>query len=282
MDMHSRLPEKNMKEVYTILVSGIRGYMDQNGFKKVVMGLSGGVDSAVTCTLAAAAAGKDNVLGIAMPSRYSSGESAALAGELAGNLGIEFRTIPISGIYDAYLNLLEDHLGKEEESGIGIYHQNIQARIRGNVLMAFSNRYGHLVLATGNRSEAMMGYCTLYGDTVGGLAVISDIFKSDVYHLAEYINRSGEVIPVETIDRAPSAELKPGQKDTDSLPPYDVLDKILYLLLDEKVSPEDLKKNGFDAVTVDKVTAAIKDSEYKRRQCPGGILTTEAMRGKRV
>ena len=206
-----------------------------------------------------------------MPSEYSSPESVTLAERLAGNLGMEFRTVPIRGIYDSYLDALEKHLGGDRTSGVEVYHQNIQARIRGNILMAFSNRYGHLVLTTGNRSEAMMGYCTLYGDTAGGLAVISDIYKTDVYLLAGYINRSEEIIPGETIKKVPSAELKPGQKDEDSLPPYDILDEVLYLFLDEKIPQNELKKRGFDAATVDGVVAAIRNSEYKRKQCPEGI-----------
>lgn len=263
--------EKKIEKVYEELISGVRGYMAREGFKKVIIGLSGGVDSAVTCCISAAAAGRENVLGIAMPSRYSSKESVVLAEKLAENLGVEFKTIPISGIYDAYLGSLEKHLGGDETREVEIYHQNIQARIRGNILMAFSNRYGHLVVATGNRSEAMMGYCTLYGDTVGGLAVISDLFKADVYRLAEYINRKGEVIPCETIKKAPSAELRPGQKDEDSLPPYPVLDEVLRLYLDEKVSSQGLKERGFDPAMIDNIISAIKKSEYKRKQCPEGI-----------
>lgn len=265
-------PEKmGIDEIYEKLISGTREYMEKQGFTKTVLGLSGGVDSAVTCCVAAKAAGRENVLGVAMPSRYSSKESVTFAEALAGNLGIEFKTIPISEIYDTYLNTMEKHLGGDEASQVEIYHQNIQARIRGNILMAFSNRYGHLVLATGNRSEAMMGYCTLYGDTVGGIAVISDLFKHDVYRLAEHINRDKEIIPRGTIEKAPSAELKPDQKDEDSLPPYDVLDEILRLYLDEKVSPQELRNRGFDAGTVETIISAIKNSEYKRKQCPGGI-----------
>ena len=263
--------EIKIEKVHEKLIAGTREYMARYGFTKAVLGLSGGIDSAVTCCIAAAAAGKENVLGIAMPSRYSSEGSVIHAEELAENLGIGFKKVPIGEVYDSYLNMLEEHLGEGDVSGVDIYRQNIQARIRGNILMAFSNRYGHLVLATGNKSEAMMGYCTLYGDTVGGLAVISDLYKADVYRLAEYINRSREIIPRATIEKAPSAELKPGQKDEDSLPPYAVLDEVLRLHLDEKVPPQELKERGFDAATVDGILTAIKNSEYKRKQCPGGI-----------
>jgi NAD+ synthase (glutamine-hydrolysing) len=271
MSAGKRSGKISVDEIHEKLVSVTREYMEKNGFKKIVVGLSGGVDSAVTCCIAAMAAGKNNVLAVAMPSRYSSNESAVLAETLASNLGIEFKVIPISGIYDSYLGVLEKHLGGDETREVEVYHQNIQARIRGNILMAFSNRYGHLVVATGNKSEAMMGYCTLYGDTVGGLAVISDLFKNEVYALAEYINRSGEIIPRKTIEKAPSAELKPGQKDEDSLPPYGVLDEVLKLYLDEKVSSDELKKRGFDSALVDEIMSAIKKSEYKRKQCPEGI-----------
>ncbi|MFA6636168.1 MAG: NAD(+) synthase [Candidatus Omnitrophota bacterium] len=267
------LPERNVDKIYEQLVAGTREYMKRHNFKKIVLGLSGGVDSAVTCAIAAAAAGPENVLGISMPSEYSSKESVSLAEDLSENLRIKLKTISIKGIYDSYLDTLEKYLKEDKFSDVEVYHQNIQARIRGNIVMAFSNRYGHLVLATGNRSEAMMGYCTLYGDTVGGLAVISDIFKTEVYRVAEYINRNGEIIPRGTIEKAPSAELKPGQKDEDSLPPYDILDVILYLLLDEKVPHAELVKMGFDPAIVDNVTGAIKSSEYKRKQCPAGIYT---------
>lgn len=275
MNVCGVLPERDIEKIHDRLVAGIRDYMVQNNFKKIVLGLSGGVDSAVTCALAVKAAGKDNVLGISMPSKYSSEESVSLAKELAGNLGIDIRVVPINAIYDSYLSELETHMGKNERQGVEIYHQNIQARIRGNILMAFSNRYGYLVVATGNRSEAMMGYCTLYGDTVGGLAVISDIYKTEVYRLADHINREGELIPRETITKAPSAELKPGQKDEDSLPPYDMLDRILHGLLDKGLDQNELKDQGFDSHVVDTVAGAIASSEYKRNQCPRGIKIEE-------
>lgn len=270
MDDHI-IPDDKIKEVHGKLVKGIKEYMSENGFSKVLIGLSGGIDSAVTCCLAAEAAGADNVLGLSMPSKYSSKESGEYAGRLAGNLGIQFETVPIGDIYDAYLAVLDADLGGDENEEIEIYHQNLQARIRGNTLMAFSNRFGHLVLATGNKSEAMMGYCTLYGDTVGGLAVLSDILKAGVYQLAGYINRSREIIPNETIQRAPSAELKPGQKDEDSLPPYDILDQVLHYYLEEGLAAEELVEKGFAKEIVDQVTMTIEKTKYKRAQCPPGI-----------
>jgi len=265
------IPEEKVSQVHDRLVDGIREYMSSNSFKSCAVGLSGGIDSAVVCCLAAKAAGSENVTAIYMPSKYSSEESGRLAGVLAENAGVEFRTVPISDIYDTYLGTLEKQLGGDESSLIEIYHQNLQARIRGNILMAFSNRFGHLVLATGNKSESMMGYCTLYGDTVGGLAVISDVLKAGVYQIADYINREKDMIPRAIIDRAPSAELKPGQKDQDTLPPYEVLDEFLHLHLEEKLSPEELRSRGFSDDVVDNIMNAIEQSEYKRRQCPPGI-----------
>jgi len=206
-----------------------------------------------------------------MPSAYSTGESEKYARILAKNLGIEFKVMPISGIYDSYVETLKKDLDIDEEEGVTVPLQNIQARIRGNILMAFSNRFGHLVLVTGNKSEGAVGYCTLYGDTAGGLAVISDLLKTWVYQLADYINRDGEVIPYHTIKRVPSAELKPGQIDQDTLPHYDILDGILYYHLEEGYSEKDLEKKGFKPETIKWVMEAMAKSEYKRRQCPPGI-----------
>jgi len=268
MEIYSK---ERIESIYDKLVDGIKKYTSEHGFKKAVIGLSGGIDSAVTCALAARALGIDNVLGIVMPSKYSSAESEEYARCLAKNLGIELRTVSICDTYDSYLKMLESDLGGNETEEIEIYHQNIQARIRGNILMAFSNRFGHLVLATGNRSEAMMGYCTLYGDTVGGLAVISDVFKAGVYGLAEYINRGEEIIPVSIIDRVPSAELKPGQADHHSLPQYDILDEVLYRHLDKGCSQKEIEEKGFDPEVIKNIIATIKKMEYKRMQCPPGI-----------
>ncbi|MFC1570382.1 NAD(+) synthase [Candidatus Omnitrophota bacterium] len=266
-----RIPEEKITFVYGNLVTGIKTYMDSHGFKKALVGLSGGIDSAVVCALAARAVGPENVLGISMPSKYSSSESEEYAGNLAKNLGIEFRVVPISKIYDVYVSVLDKELEANEDKDIEVHHQNIQARIRGNILMAFSNRFGHLVLAAGNKSEAMMGYCTLYGDTVGGLAPLADVLKTGVYQLADYINKDGELIPKKIIERVPSAELKPGQTDQDSLPEYDILDEILHWHLEEGYSHDELENKGFPAEVVNQVLSAIKRTEYKRRQCPPGI-----------
>jgi len=265
------IPDEKVGLVYEELVKGIRDYTSSHGFSRAVVGLSGGIDSAVTACLAKEALGPENVLGIFMPSKYSSKESELYAEALAKNLDIEFKPVPIAHIYDTYLEVLGKDLEVDEGKDVEVFLQNIQARIRGNILMAFSNRYGYLVLATGNKSEAMMGYCTLYGDTVGGLAVISDLLKAGVYQLANYTNRTEEVIPKGIIERVPSAELKPGQVDQDTLPPYDVLDEMLHYYLEEGYSLEELAKKGFKKDVIEQVIATIKKTEYKRDQCPPGI-----------
>ncbi|MFH1310216.1 MAG: NAD+ synthase [Candidatus Omnitrophota bacterium] len=253
--------------ICSALKQGIRDYINKNGFSKAVIGLSGGIDSAVTCVLAEQAIGAENVLGIAMPSKYSAKQSEEYSLTLSKNLGIKFETIPINGIYDAYIKTLKKQLAVDEEGDVEVYLQNIQARIRGNILMSFSNKHEYMVLATGNKSEVLTGYCTLYGDTVGGLAVIADLSKTMVYKLALYLNRDSEIIPKEIIERAPSAELKPGQKDQDTLPPYDVLDAVLFYL-EEGCSMREIEQKGFDKKTVEWVVKRIKSNEYKRRQLP--------------
>jgi NAD+ synthase (glutamine-hydrolysing) len=221
--------QDKIESVHEALVLGIRDYMKKCGFSKAVVGLSGGIDSAVTCCLAKHAVGSENVLGISMPSPYSSKGSIEDSRRLAANIGIRFQVVPILTIYQAYLDALKDPFaGKEPD----ITEENIQARIRGNILMAFSNKFGYLVLSTGNKSELAVGYCTLYGDMSGGLAVISDVPKTMVYDLAAYINRKTEVIPRAIIEKPPSAELKPNQLDQDTLPPYSILDKILQYYVD--------------------------------------------------
>lgn len=267
-------PQDETASVYDALVIGVRDYMNKCGFSKAVVGLSGGIDSAVTCTLAAMAVGSRNVLGVSIPSPYSSKKSVEYARTLAQNLGIRFKEVPITEIYHAYIQVLEKDLPVKKEKGVDVWLQNIQARIRGNILMAFSNKQGMLVLATGNKSESAVGYCTLYGDMTGGLAVISDVFKKMVYRLADYINKDSEIIPRAIIDRPPSAELKPGQLDQDTLPPYDVLDEILHYYLEEKYSAKKLQEKGFDAKTVKWVIEAVKKNGYKRRQAPPGLKVT--------
>ena len=270
-------PQQEIESVYQALVLGLRDYMNKCGFTKAVVGLSGGIDSAVVCCIAKEAIGPENVLGIAMPSKYSSGESETYSRKLAENLGVGFKTVSISKIYDSYLDTLSGDFPAGDEGDVGIDLQNIQARIRGNILMAFSNRFGHILLSTGNKSELAVGYCTLYGDMAGGLAVISDVPKTMVYKLAEYVNRGGDVIPGEIIGRAPSAELKPDQLDQDTLPPYEELDSVLSRYLDDGVSPKQLVKEGVDAGLVKWVIRSVNRNEYKRRQAPPGLkVTTKA------
>ncbi|MFZ5754276.1 MAG: NAD+ synthase [Bacillota bacterium] len=274
-------PQEKIEAVYQALVLGVRDYMKKSGFKKAVLGLSGGIDSALVCCIAKEAVGAENVLGISMPSPYSSRGSMEDSRKLAANLGVEFRVVPITGIYQAYLDTLKKHFaGREADTT----EENIQARIRGNILMAFSNKFGYLVLSTGNKSEMAVGYCTLYGDMSGGLSVISDVPKTMVYELAKFINRHGEIIPQEIIDKAPSAELRPNQTDQDTLPPYPYLDKILQLYIEEGYGAQDLVEEGFDPETVKWVIKTVEKNEYKRRQAaPGLKVNTKAFGiGRRI
>jgi NAD+ synthase (glutamine-hydrolysing) len=268
------VPQERIESVHQALILGIRDYLGKCGFSKVVLGLSGGIDSAVACCLAKEALGSGNVLGISMPGPYSSKGSVEDSRELAQNLGIKFEVVPISSIYSSYLGSLEERFeGRESD----ITEENIQARIRGSILMAFSNKFGHLVLSSGNKSELAVGYCTLYGDMSGGLAVISDVPKSMIYELAEHINRNSETIPGQIIEKPPSAELRPDQLDQDTLPPYDVLDQILHYYLDEGYSYHKIVKLNFDPDTVAWVIRAVNANEYKRRQAvPGLKVTTKA------
>ncbi len=261
-------PSRNVKPVedaYQALVLGVRDYVTKNGFQSVVIGLSGGIDSALTATIAVDALGADHVVGVSMPSRYSSDHSKSDAEELANNLGIEYKQFAIESLFQSYLELLSDEFNNTEPD---ITEENLQARIRGALLMALSNKFGHLVLATGNKSELAVGYATLYGDMCGGLAVIGDVPKTMVFQMARYCNQSsGRIrIPENTIEKPPSAELRPDQKDTDSLPPYGILDGILYAYIEQDCSVPEIIDLGYDADLVRRIVNLVDKAEYKRRQ----------------
>lgn len=262
-----------MKELHDALVLGVRDYFFKSGFKDACIGLSGGIDSALVACIAVEALGKDHVFGVAMPSRYSSPSSYEDAALLSLNLGIPIQTIPIEGPFQSYLELLSPHFqGKSPDKT----EENLQARIRGMILMALSNKLGYIVLSTGNKSELAMGYSTLYGDMCGGLAVISDLTKEQVYDLSHYINRNSEIIPRNTFTKPPSAELRPDQKDTDSLPEYPVVDAVLKAYISEgKPAEEIASQNGLELDLVKSLIKKIHDNEYKRRQSPPGLKVTE-------
>lgn len=261
------------EQAYKAITLGIRDYVYKNSFEKVIIGLSGGIDSALTATLAAEALGPENVFGVMMPGPFSSKGSLDDAAELAKNLGIRTHIVPISDIYHAYLETLGPIFGNLPQD---ITEENIQARIRGNILMAMSNKFKSLVLTTGNKSELGVGYCTLYGDMAGGLAAISDLPKTMVYRVARHINaiKGGNVIPENTMTKPPSAELKPNQKDQDSLPPYEVLDEILHYYVEENRSVRAIIDMGFDEAVVRDVVRKVDHSEYKRQQAAPGIKLT--------
>ncbi len=265
------VPQEEIASVFEALVLGVRDYMRKCGFTTALLGLSGGIDSAVTCSIAVEAVGADNVITVTMPGPYSSPGSVEDSKKLAKNLGISFEVIPISPAFEAYLKSLRPHFQGRE---VDVTEENIQARIRGNILMALSNKFGHLVLSTGNKSELAVGYCTLYGDMSGGLGVIADVPKTMVYELARYINRKAPVIPQEIINKAPSAELKENQTDQDTLPPYEILDEILHYYLDEYYSLADILRLNFDPETVKWVTQTVDRNEYKRRQAVPGLKVT--------
>lgn len=254
-----------INEAYEALSLGVRDYVHKNGFSNVVIGLSGGIDSALTAAIATEALGAENVVGVLMPSQFSSGHSVSDAEQLALNLGIPYKQFAIQAIYEQYLSIFETEF---QNKPFDITEENLQSRIRGNILMALSNKFGWLVLATGNKSELSVGYATLYGDMCGGLAVIGDVPKTMVYALAEYCNqRAGrEMIPENTIHKPPSAELRADQKDTDSLPPYDILDGILYAYIEQDCSIQEIAEMGYDAALVKKVVQLVDRSEYKRQQ----------------
>ncbi len=277
----AQVPESEPAKIYQALVTGTRDYVRKCGFQKVLIGLSGGIDSALVTCLAAEALGPENVMGVTMPSPFSSKGSIEDSRELAKNLGIEFQEIPITPLFEKALTTLEPIFQGQAKDTT---EENLQARLRGLLLMALSNKFNRLVLSTGNKSEIAVGYCTLYGDMCGGLAVISDVPKVMVYELARYANRAKPVIPEAIFTKAPSAELRPDQKDQDSLPPYETLDAILRLYVEENQPPAKIVKAGFEAGLVQEVLRKINNNEYKRRQmAPGLKVTTKAFgMGRRV
>lgn len=262
------------EEIYKALTTGLADYCRKNGFEGIVLGLSGGIDSALTAVIASDALGPDSVWGVAMPSRFSSQHSIDDARDLAGNLGIRFDLVPVDGVFSAHLEALSEIF---EDTGFGVAEENLQARSRGAILMAISNKFGPMVLTTGNKSEMAAGYATLYGDMVGGYSVLKDVFKTVVFELARWRNKDGEVIPQNTIDKPPSAELRPNQKDSDSLPPYDLLDSILERYIEDDLGVADIVAEGFAMDLVLSVARLVDRNEYKRRQAaPGVKITTKA------
>lgn len=272
-------PSSSLEEVYKALVLATRDYVEKNSFRGVLIGLSGGIDSSLVATIATDALGKEKVMGVFMPSRFTSEESSNIVWRLVANLGIKLYEFPIDSLYESYLQLLDANL-----KGISgeVAKENIQARIRANILMALSNSLGWLVLNTSNKSELSCGYATLYGDMAGGFAVLKDVPKTLVYRLAQWRNEraGGYLIPREVFSRPPSAELKPGQKDSDDLPPYEVLDPIIELYVEEGLSTAQILQRGFDKETVKRVLSKLHDSEYKRKQAPIGPKITSFAFGK--
>jgi NAD+ synthase (glutamine-hydrolysing) len=280
LDSHLMAPLPRLDEIYGALVLGTRDYVRKNGFEKVVIGLSGGVDSSLVACIAADALGPENVTGVLMPSRYTADMSNEDAAILSGNLGIQSQVIPIEHVFESYLSALAEPFAEVEQD---VTEENLQARIRGNYLMALSNKFGWMVLTTGNKSEMSVGYATLYGDMAGGYAVIKDVLKELVYDLCAWRNARGAspVIPERVLTRAPSAELRPDQKDSDSLPPYEVLDPILRAYVEEDQSLEEIvARLGVDEAVVARIVRMVDRAEYKRRQAPPGVRITVRAFGK--
>ncbi len=271
--------ENENESIYNALVLGVKDYFRKNGFKNTVIGLSGGIDSALTAAIAVEALGKNNVRGVSMPSKFSSDGSISDSLDLAENLEIPCDVIPIKNIYTSYLKTLKTQFANTK---FNVAEENIQARIRGNILMALSNKFGYLVLTTGNKSESSVGYSTLYGDMAGGLAVISDVLKTKVYELSNYINeaKGKEIIPVSTITKPPSAELREDQKDSDSLPEYDVLDPILKAYVEDDLGKEAIINLGFDETVVTRIISLVDRNEYKRQQAALGLRITSRAFGQ--
>jgi len=272
-------PLTHLEEIYQALTLGVKDYVTKNGFQKVVIGLSGGIDSALTACIAADALGAENVIGVLMPSEFTSAQSIKDAQDLAKNLGIRTETIPIQKPFKSYLETLREVFAGRPAD---VTEENLQARIRGNILMALSNKFGWLVLTTGNKSETSVGYCTLYGDMAGGFAVIKDVPKTLVYKLSHHKNEMAKrvVIPVSTLERAPTAELRPGQQDQDSLPPYEILDAILEELVEKDKSVKEIIEQGYPREVVKEVARLVDSNEYKRRQAPPGIKISHKAFGK--
>lgn len=256
-------PKDKIKDIHDALVVGIKDYFGKLGFTDAVLGLSGGIDSAVTAVLAARALGPDHVRVMLMPSQFSSDHSVNDAVALAENLGIQYDIVPIKGMYDAFMDQLQPIFG---DKPFNVAEENIQARVRGTLNMAISNKFGNILLNTSNKSEMAVGYGTLYGDLAGGISVIGDVYKTDVFRLARYMNKDGEVIPENTITKPPSAELRPNQKDSDSLPDYDILDNILELYIEERRSPQEIINMGHDAALVKRILRLVNINEFKRYQ----------------
>ena len=283
LDLPTVVPSVSLtteEEVYQALVLGTRDYVLKSGFTKTLVGLSGGIDSALTSVIAADALGPENVIGITMPSRYSSEGSVSDSEHLAKNLGIQIWNLPIELAHTAFSEMLDPYF---EGTNPGVAEENLQARIRGNVIMSLSNKFGWLVLTTGNKSEMAMGYATLYGDMAGGFAVLKDVPKTLVYRLSNWRNQSGTpsaVIPEAIITKPPSAELKPDQLDQDTLPPYDYLDPIIKAYVEDDLSYLDMIQLGFDPAIVKQVMSYVDRNEYKRRQAPPGVKITPRAFGK--
>ena len=274
---HTYREKSQEEEVYSALVLGTRDYICKNGFSKVVLGLSGGIDSSLTAAIAVDALGPDNVVGVLMPSPHSSKGSVDDALALAKNLNIKTFTLHIVSAMKAYEHILKETFWSTDP---GLAEENLQARIRGNLLMALSNKFGWMVLTTGNKSEISMGYCTLYGDMAGGFAVIKDVPKTLVYKLSHWLNREREIIPQNVLTKEPSAELRPDQRDTDSLPPYDLLDPVLLRYIEEDLSIEEIKVSGLSKSEIKRIARLVDLNEYKRRQGPPGVKITPKAFGK--
>jgi NAD+ synthase (glutamine-hydrolysing) len=262
--IEKQIPKDNtIQLIHDALIVGIQDYFRKMGLKKAIFGLSGGIDSAVVAALAARALGADNVRCLLMPSQYSSDHSVNDARQLAEKLGIQYDIVPIESVFESFMGILKPHFFGMP---FNITEENIQARVRGMMLMSFSNKFGNILLNTSNKSEMAVGYGTLYGDMCGGIAVIGDVYKTQVYELAQYINKDGEIIPVNTITKPPSAELRPNQKDSDSLPEYDILDKVLYQYIEKRQGPKELIAMGFDEKLVARILRLVNINEFKREQ----------------